>query len=903
MRRESMKVGIAALAVMTAVMCSRADDYALAEGVAETLSADATYGKMFVQGILTIAPGVTVNTSTFLMASNTTSTLVLGEGAKLNITAAAESNGQDALFGTRGGRAEVTLEKGAKVNITGQACFGYCVNATTPAYGTLTLGTNAVWHTSSILYFNRGTSIEMSGFTIDTVLSTVTLHEGAYMSGSQIIRNGTCALLMRFAGGYLNKVQVWSNQNGQTILESVDDADIIVKKDGSTLFLIGSNSTAYFTLRGTGNFVKKAAGTPPLFDLSATKSNGALNWQMDGDLHIEQGGFRILRDLNLGSSRIVCATNTTLDLDAAVTLRMAGIDSGAYGSLSFTNTVNNAVTGTLSVCGSGDLRAFPPNTKLVVESGATVRLAGPATTGYHHYRFLVTDGRGSTRNCIQLSELALLNGETDVTRAEGATYSSGNPNTSHATEHFRAAFDGDTTTKWVAGSGGASNSATTKSNVWIQVTYPSPQPITGYRWATANDKPRENETYDENCRDPKDWALLGSADGVNWVVLSEVRDYAFHKPRCAFTGDTFTPVFTAEMPVSSPRMTVEGGGRLVLAGTSLEGENFICAEDAASVTGKLHVASGTTTLRSETAWRYAYKYWRLSVTRLKSSSSSISNFTTNGAPQISEYDLYDVNGNRLNLGLTFVKNVAASSLSAGQFTVFRGANAVSEGTTEGPAKMFDGSTDTKFCLGGSVVSESAPLVITLRLADDAAAVAGYLFASANDHEERDYADWTLEASADGETWEVVDSRSGVKASSARKSYSSYNGGTPYAFSAGGSCDSAILAPGTLVQVDSGATLSLSAAHSPVSALAIDGAGAGTVDTLDVAADGSLYLTGVSPTALVDYTVPLTIGSLVNGDNLRSWTVYLDGEPVPNVRASARGTSVYICRGGTMIIFR
>ena len=62
--------------------------------------------------------------------------------------------------------------------------------------------------------------------------------------------------------------------------------------------------------------------------------------------------------------------------------------------------MNNAVTGTLSVCGSGDLRAYSPNAKLVVESGAEVRLAGPIATGYSHYRFMVTEGYGSDRKGV-----------------------------------------------------------------------------------------------------------------------------------------------------------------------------------------------------------------------------------------------------------------------------------------------------------------------------------------------------------------------------------------------------------------------------------------------------------------------------------------------------------------------
>lgn len=871
-----------------------ADDYFLANGQTDTITANATYDWMFVQGDLTIAPGVTVSAGKILMASNVTSRLTLGDAAKLNVTQADDTYGQDAIFGTYGGHAYVTLGTGAAVKITKSACFGWCVNASTPAYSTVVLGTNAVWEAVATTYFNRGSSISLAGFTVDTVLSTLTLHQGSKFAG-QTIRNGNNALLVRFAGGRLDEAPFFSNQNGQTILEPVDGADIKVRKSGQAAFLIGSNSDALFTVRGNGDFVKLGTGNPPLFGYQGN-GKGSFNWQLSGNMRIDAGSFRITEPLDIGASHVVCSTGTAISVES--TLRTAGVDSSGYGSFDLSNRTENT-TGTLALCGSGDLCGSLYGINLRVESGADVRLAGPPATGYRFYRFLLTEGDGASRSGLQLSEFALFNGNVDVTRMEGVKYSSGDPFSSSPTENYTMAFDGDTATKWYAPNGTAAKMS--NSNEWLQVEFPAPQPVTGYKWATANDKPRENEAHDANCRDPKAWSLLGSGDGKNWVVLDEVADYPFHKPRCAFTGDTFVPVLS-EMPVVAPRIEVEHGGTLELAGTALSGDVTLVAENA-SISGALHVASGTATCRSERIEGWGTKYWRLSITKLKNASSSPSNFTTNAAPQISEYDLYGVNGNRLNLGLTFVKNAAASSLSAGQFTAFRGSNAVSEGSNEGPAKMFDGSTDTKFCLGGQVISESSPLVITLRLADDAAAVAGYLFASANDHEERDYADWTLETSADGIDWTTVDTRTGVSAGSARKTYSAYNGGVPYKFSGYEPLNGAVLAPGTTVKVDPGASLSFAAAPTPVSALAVDGAGAGTIDTLTVAPNGALYLTGVPQAALSGYMVPLTIGQIAQRENLRSWTVFLDGVAQGNAKILVQGSALSIGQGGTIVIFR
>ena len=139
-----------------------ADDYYLAAGQTDEIAANVTYDRMVVQGDLSIAPGVTVNAGTILMASNVTSRLTLGDAAKLNVTQASDGFGQDAIFGTYGGHAYVTLGTGAAVKITQSACFGWCVNASTPAYSTVVLGTNAVWQATGTTYFNRGTSIALA---------------------------------------------------------------------------------------------------------------------------------------------------------------------------------------------------------------------------------------------------------------------------------------------------------------------------------------------------------------------------------------------------------------------------------------------------------------------------------------------------------------------------------------------------------------------------------------------------------------------------------------------------------------------------------------------------------------------------------------------------------------------
>ena len=77
----------------------------------------------------------------------------------------------------------------------------------------------------------------------------------------------------------------------------------------------------------------------------------------------------------------------------------------------------------------------------------------------------------------------------------------------------------------------------------------------------------------------------------------------------------------------------------------------------------------------------------------------------------------------------------------------------------------------------------------------------------------------------------------------------------------------------------------------------------TIDTLTVAPNGALHLTGVPRAALSGYIVPLTIGQIAQRENLRSWTVYLDGVAQGNAKILVQGSALSIGQGGTIVIFR
>lgn len=137
-------------------------------------------------------------------------------------------------------------------------------------------------------------------------------------------------------------------------------------------------------------------------------------------------------------------------------------------------------------------------------------------TPYAHYKLEITKKR-AVDNCTQLSELRLGTGQGDMflasAGADGAAGSLSNyivrssveGTTSFDNENKMNLFDSNVDTKcFMPMSPSAANPA------WVSVKLTQPQAVKVYSIGSAND-------FDE--RDPVDWKLYGSADGVAWTVL------------------------------------------------------------------------------------------------------------------------------------------------------------------------------------------------------------------------------------------------------------------------------------------------------------------------------------------------------------------------------------------------
>ncbi|MBR2939628.1 MAG: hypothetical protein IKC15_07220 [Kiritimatiellae bacterium] len=160
---------------------------------------------------------------------------------------------------------------------------------------------------------------------------------------------------------------------------------------------------------------------------------------------------------------------------------------------------------------------------------------------------------------------------------------------------------------------------------------------------------------------------------------------------------------------------------------------------------------------------------------------------TNGgkALQLSEFALYNWQGERVNSPLTVVADgTAATDLAVGQASGYvaggLSGNPFSN-SSEGLVNLFDKSTGTKLFRTANVTlnpaTESTWIVITMRLAANTKPVA-YNLATANDSVvSRSPTGWIVECSTNGVDWTIADTRADIAWPTT--TYTWWNGGVSY----------------------------------------------------------------------------------------------------------------------------
>jgi hypothetical protein len=358
--------------------------------------------------------------------------------------------------------------------------------------------------------------------------------------------------------------------------------------------------------------------------------------------------------------------------------------------------------------------------ELTAQTTVTVVPSSPRT--FQYFRFLPLALRTAAANSIQLSEFELLDASQSPLPVATVTNPGGdNP----AGENVENVIDGSVDTKWLDFLKGP-----------LEFDFGSPVAVETYRFATANDAAE---------RDPISWRLEGSTDGLTWEIVHEVIGFSPPISRKTYTyafplpPGGFPPRidFRVSRPISPP------GTPLVLywdvvGALNVSIDQGIGAVDpvgsqpvtpAGPTTYTLTASNSASTQSATASASFAspspvtYQYFRFTPVQLR-------NDATANSVQLSEFTM---------------SNAGADVL---------GATATNPGgnnpANETPDLAVDGNTATKwldFLKGPLVLDFGTPVTVD-----------GYYFTTANDATERDPIAWTLEGSADGTNWTLIDSQ-------------------------------------------------------------------------------------------------------------------------------------------------
>ena len=777
--------------------------------------------------------------------------------------------------------------------------------------------------------------------------------------------SGTCRLEFMGGAVATGMQASFYIEEGELTLASIDGADISVmcaSNNAGDHKLLASSGSGVMTTEGTGRFAFMIESYPTTMQLLVLDSSSRITWGHSGGfaftgasdmkflkansptcfdvggapaaVHLEGGwldvnGARVaVKDLS-GSGGV---TNRAASAGAVV-LGGDGEDHSLNGAWKwdFKTPLCKVGAGTLTYSGA----SFPGR---VLVSNGLFRVSARHDVVYSHYRFVIDDCIGTAHDSMQLSEFRLLCGGQDVTSLRsGYTFGEGADDREASNQQGPGrALDGTFTTKWLTFKTGKYNAEETyKTNCWIQVDFASPRAISDYDWGTGNDW-----SYDQvgsRCRDPMKWRLLGSDDGETWTELDSRDIGRRNLARSAWTGP-YSAMGSDEIAVGAisvaggvfevlgniasssidqtggqvrigetgcvrlvngdwlnPSFTADSAGTVVSDSTGTNRMNAASADFPC----KVSVSSGTLAFARKLKEATLHRLFRFTIKKAHSATD---------CTQISRLTLFDASGNILSAGLSAARaGTSPASLEAGKCAY---AANYAQGGSSSVANLFDENTSTKMCLTSLSMTDASDSskwrVVHFRLSADATAPAvAYRMTTANDNTPaRNPVIWTLEGSSDGgATWELLDSRSPGEFVNPTKTYTDYNGGVPFALRNAIMFDDIASAEVASMVISSGASAWARGTAIASHALEVDCAlGGGTLESLEPAEGGALYLLNVPANASFNpYDIPLAVGSVVNPENLNTWTVYVNGTPKRSMKVGASANGLHVTRKGLCII--
>ncbi len=682
-----------------------------------------------------------------------------------------------------------------------------------------------------------------TGADLTTVFNTLTLGAGSELKFERFQRNDDPHCRVVFDGGkiipihsYFKEGQFfYSGQNGIFDVEATAGNYVDIAGLGTNTVTV---SSLHLHVQGAGG-LRVNGGTG---STSATSGNlasygtvalGYKSYRTDfslayaGDTVVESGVLRTyLPDIMPhGDGKLAGGVNGIFDLYGN-NQTFAGIAADAQLRIDNTHlpaeltlnagdadtTLSIPVHGATIVrkAGEGEMTVNSwLNHGLTVHEGSA-KVVNTEAPCYCHYRFKIEDRRTASVAHMQVAEFKLMDGNVDVTPLRTAvafdTDKGGMANAYPANESPDLAVDGLMSTKWLDYRVAATTQAN-RDRVWIKLSYAKPQRVTHYAFAQAND---------EYGRDISAWRLQGSNDGTTWTDIDvhtgepgPLERWCWRGPfmlcggafgpegalaveeGASFTADGGTvPVHGVSGAVALANGatlvsdggvvsgTIAGGGSLVKNGTG-----SLALNGTHAYTGVTHVEGGTVDFGAATMSSipsFDGKYFRFIVRETRGRYTSSSKVYNAPTFQLSRFELLDADGAVQNNGITDcgVVGMLAQALRPGTFSM---GYHYKYSAAETPAKMFDGSVDTKFCSGDAIDGMcDAQVAFTMHLANNAKPITGFTMYTANDLPvERTPSSWILQGSRDGLNWITLDERTGFNAPTTVKTV--VNGGTPLAF--------------------------------------------------------------------------------------------------------------------------
>lgn len=327
-----------------------------------------------------------------------------------------------------------------------------------------------------------------------------------------------------------------------------------------------------------------------------------------------------------------------------------------------------------------------------------------------------------------------------------------------------------------------------------------------------------------------------------------------------------------------------------LAGLVKKGEGTLTVNGLVQVSGSVAVNGGTLTVRPT---EVPYKYFRIDLIA-----------GPNGATEklIGEFCLYDSTGNRINQGnYTMLGNAGEgiygswgtcdpSTLGENECCVFGGGYHIfyTGDVYSGYLNYaLDGNLDTQTFLRDGWGSECC----ALRIPASAGRVAAYNFISGL-FTDKELTKWRIYGSEDGINWTLLSDMS-ENTAHPNMAKTPYNEGVPFFFGGVESTEAAF-GPDAVVSVAANATLTLANATMQIGHLAVDMTSTGgTITRFTPSISGTLALTNFSG-QLDDLSgMPLMyVGEIVGKENLKGWTVSVNGQVESKLRVKFRDGALY-----------